>query len=82
MRVYLSDDCPFVLIIMLPVCPVRISHPYVHTVCTLLFGKIYSVVLGHRGGHSAAFLTVFVMDYLVCVCVQSVVWFDIASYHW
>jgi len=80
MCVYLSDDCPCVFIIMLPFCLVLVSHPYVH-VCTLLFGNVYSVVLYHCGGHSAAFLTVFVMHYLMCFCIQSAVLFDIVSYH-
>ena len=48
-----------------------------YIVCTMLFGKVYSVVLCHCGSHFAAFLTVFVMYYLVCFCVQSDVLFDI-----
>jgi len=82
MHVNLSNDCPLVLIIMLSFCLVLVSHPYVHIVCTLLFGKVYFVALCHCGGHSAAFLTVSVMYYLVCFCVQSIVLFDIVSYHW
>jgi len=78
MRVYLSDDCPSVSIIMLPLCPVTFPiRTYI--VCILLFVKVYSVVLCHCGGHFAAFLIVFVMYYLVCFCVQSDVLFDIVA---